>query len=125
LIGPSHRSNALCRDWGRDLTIHVCTCTNKIRLVRREGLYFVLSYSTADIYLLDYIESNMFSSIVLFAFGIIASVNGFYSSSDDVIQLDPSNFDRLVVQSSDLWIVEFYAPWCGRKYLFVNDSLFN
>jgi len=56
----------------------------------------------------------MFSSIVLFAFGIIASVNGFYSSSDDVIQLDPSNFDRLVVQSSDLWIVEFYAPWCGH-----------
>jgi hypothetical protein len=66
----------------------------------------------------------MFSSIVLFAFGIIVSVNGFYSSSDDVIQLDPSNFDHLVVQSSDLWIVEFYAPWCGRKYLFNYDIIF-
>jgi protein disulfide-isomerase A6 len=61
----------------------------------------------------------MFSSVVLFAFGIIVSVNGFYSSSDDVVQLDPSNFDRLVIQSSDLWIVEFYASWCGRKFLFL------
>ncbi|CAF1232922.1 unnamed protein product [Adineta ricciae] len=56
----------------------------------------------------------MFSSAVLFAFALVASVNGFYSSNDDVVQLDPSNFDRLVVQSSDLWIVEFYAPWCGH-----------
>jgi protein disulfide-isomerase A6 len=61
----------------------------------------------------------MFSSVVLFAFGIIVSVNGFYSSSDDVVQLDQSNFDRLVIQSSDLWIVEFYASWCGRKFLFL------
>jgi protein disulfide-isomerase A6 len=61
----------------------------------------------------------MFSSVVLFAFGIIVSVNGFYSSSDDVVQLDPSNFDRLVTQSSELWIVEFYASWCGRKFLFL------
>lgn len=57
----------------------------------------------------------MFSSIVLFAFAFVASTHGFYSASDDVIQLDPSNFDRLVLQSSDLWIIEFYAPWCGRK----------
>jgi len=56
----------------------------------------------------------MFSSIALVAFALIASVNGFYSSNDDVIQLDPSNFDRLVVQSSDVWLVEFYAPWCGH-----------
>ncbi len=58
----------------------------------------------------------MFSSIVLFSVGLLVSVNAFYSSSDDVVQLDPSNFDSLVVQSSDLWIIEFYAPWCGRKY---------
>ncbi|CAF1340758.1 unnamed protein product [Adineta steineri] len=56
----------------------------------------------------------MFSSVVLFAFGFIVAVNGFYSSSDDVIQLDPSNFDRLVTQSSDVWIIEFYASWCGH-----------
>jgi protein disulfide-isomerase A6 len=60
----------------------------------------------------------MFSTVVLFAFGIIVSVNGFYSSNDDVVQLDPTNFDHLVMQSSELWIVEFYASWCGRKFLF-------
>jgi hypothetical protein len=63
----------------------------------------------------------MFSTAVLFAFGLIASVNGFYSSSDDVIQLDPTNFDRLVTQSSEVWLVEFYASWCGRKCLFTDD----
>ncbi|CAF0939600.1 unnamed protein product [Didymodactylos carnosus] len=41
-------------------------------------------------------------------------VYSFYSPSDDVVTLDPTNFDRLVTQSSDLWIVEFYAPWCGH-----------
>ncbi|CAF2416279.1 unnamed protein product [Rotaria sp. Silwood2] len=56
----------------------------------------------------------MFSSAVLFAFGIIASVNGFYSANDDVIQLDATNFDRLVIQSSDVWFIEFYASWCGH-----------
>jgi hypothetical protein len=68
----------------------------------------------------------MFSSIVLFVVvSVTVSVNGFYSSSDDVIQLDPSNFDRLVVQSSDIWLVEFYAPWCGRMYLFIYETLFD
>lgn len=65
----------------------------------------------------------MVSPIVFFALALIASTHGFYSSSDDVVQLDPSNFDRLVVQSSDLWIVEFYAPWCGRKYSIEMDLL--
>jgi hypothetical protein len=62
-------------------------------------------------------KSNMYSSTLLFIIGFIVSTNGFYSSSDDVIELDTSNFDLLVTQSSDLWIVEFYASWCGRKFL--------
>jgi len=36
-----------------------------------------------------------------------------YSSSDDVIELTSSNFDT-VLNSNDLWIIEFYAPWCGH-----------
>ena len=36
-----------------------------------------------------------------------------YDSSNDVVQLTSSNFDRLVTQSDDVWIVEFYAPWCN------------
>lgn len=45
---------------------------------------------------------------------LFVAVNGLYSSSDDVIELTPSNFNREVIQSDSLWLVEFYAPWCGH-----------
>ncbi|XP_050311632.1 protein disulfide-isomerase A6 homolog [Anthonomus grandis grandis] len=35
-------------------------------------------------------------------------------SSDDVVELTESNFDKLVLQSDDIWLVEFFAPWCGH-----------
>lgn len=28
--------------------------------------------------------------------------------------LDTVNFNALVLNSKDIWIVEFYAPWCGH-----------
>jgi len=31
-----------------------------------------------------------------------------------VYVLDTSNFDSLVLGSKDIWLVEFYAPWCGH-----------
>ncbi|XP_037541463.1 protein disulfide-isomerase A6 isoform X1 [Nematolebias whitei] len=45
---------------------------------------------------------------------LLLSVQAMYSSSDDVIELTPSNFNREVIQSDTLWLVEFYAPWCGH-----------
>uniref|UniRef100_A0A0E0EUB6 protein disulfide-isomerase n=1 Tax=Oryza meridionalis TaxID=40149 RepID=A0A0E0EUB6_9ORYZ len=30
------------------------------------------------------------------------------------IELNSQNFDKLVTKSKDLWIVEFFAPWCGH-----------
>ncbi|XP_047341346.1 protein disulfide-isomerase like 2-2-like [Impatiens glandulifera] len=30
------------------------------------------------------------------------------------VELDSSNFDELVIKSKDIWIVEFFAPWCGH-----------
>ncbi|CAA6670539.1 unnamed protein product [Spirodela intermedia] len=30
------------------------------------------------------------------------------------IELNSQNFDDLVLKSKDLWIVEFFAPWCGH-----------
>ncbi|XP_013871145.1 protein disulfide-isomerase A6 isoform X2 [Austrofundulus limnaeus] len=45
---------------------------------------------------------------------LVLSVQAMYSSSDDVIELTPSNFNREVIQSDSLWLVEFYAPWCGH-----------
>ncbi|CAL8315629.1 unnamed protein product [Lota lota] len=45
---------------------------------------------------------------------LILAASGFYSARDDVVELNPSNFNREVIQSDSLWLVEFYAPWCGH-----------
>ena len=31
-----------------------------------------------------------------------------------MVVLDVTNFDSLVMKSKDIWMVEFYAPWCGH-----------
>uniref|UniRef100_A0A146M2T9 protein disulfide-isomerase n=1 Tax=Lygus hesperus TaxID=30085 RepID=A0A146M2T9_LYGHE len=33
---------------------------------------------------------------------------------DEVVELTDSNFDKLVLNSDDIWLVEFFAPWCGH-----------
>lgn len=37
-----------------------------------------------------------------------------YSSSDEVVELTAANFKSKVLDSDELWLVEFYAPWCGH-----------
>lgn len=37
-----------------------------------------------------------------------------YYTDKDVIVLDDDNFDDVVMKSKDMWLVEFYAPWCGH-----------
>ncbi|XP_017858935.1 PREDICTED: probable protein disulfide-isomerase A6 [Drosophila arizonae] len=44
----------------------------------------------------------------------LCEANAFYSPSDNVVELTPSNFNREVLQSDAIWVVEFYAPWCGH-----------
>lgn len=45
---------------------------------------------------------------------VSGSASAFYSPSDNVVELTPSNFNREVVQDNAIWVVEFYAPWCGH-----------
>ncbi|XP_029965748.1 protein disulfide-isomerase A6 [Salarias fasciatus] len=45
---------------------------------------------------------------------LLLSAQALYSSSDDVVELTPSNFNKEVIQSDSVWLVEFYAPWCGH-----------
>lgn len=43
-----------------------------------------------------------------------SSSGGSTGGSGEVVVLDSTNFDALVMKSKDIWIVEFYAPWCGH-----------
>ena len=31
-----------------------------------------------------------------------------------MVELTDKNFKKLVLQSDDMWLVEFFAPWCGH-----------
>ena len=43
-----------------------------------------------------------------------SSGSGSKSGGGKVIQLSESDFESSVLQSDDLWLVEFFAPWCGH-----------
>lgn len=36
------------------------------------------------------------------------------SGKSDVVELTDANFDKLVLGSDDVWLIEFFAPWCGH-----------
>ena len=40
-----------------------------------------------------------------------------YDSNDYVEEIEEEEYNRTVIESDDVWIVEFYAPWCvwGRR----------
>lgn len=39
---------------------------------------------------------------------------GFYDRDSGVIELTNNNFDKIVLNSDEVWLIEFYAPWCGH-----------
>lgn len=45
---------------------------------------------------------------------LTAGANCMYASNSAVIELKPNNFDNSVLNSDHIWVVEFYAPWCGH-----------
>merc|ERR1711899_229545 len=46
--------------------------------------------------------------------GTFKTSQALYSKSSGVVDLNPNNFDNRVKDSDGIWIVEFYAPWCGH-----------
>lgn len=48
------------------------------------------------------------------AAALLGCCTAFYDKGSSVVTLDPSNFDAMVLGSEDLWLVEFFAPWCGH-----------
>ena len=39
---------------------------------------------------------------------------GLYDRSSGVVDLTSNNFEGKVKGSDGVWVVEFYAPWCGH-----------
>jgi len=56
----------------------------------------------------------MFVSVTLVLMAFAGRSLAFYGSGDAVIELTPANFDKQVTNGDGVWIVEFYAPWCGH-----------
>jgi len=61
----------------------------------------------------------MIRCVVLFS--LVSACWGLYPSSSNVIELTPNNFDKLVINSDKIWIVEFFAPWCGHCQSLVGE----
>ena len=38
----------------------------------------------------------------------------FFDNDTKVVQLNQDNFEKEVLKSKDLWLILFYAPWCGH-----------
>merc|ERR1711920_32933 len=54
------------------------------------------------------------SSLVLLLCLVTSSTQAFYSKRDAVQELTSKDFDKQVIRGKGVWMVEFYAPWCGH-----------
>jgi protein disulfide-isomerase A6 len=45
---------------------------------------------------------------------LLALASAFYETDSKVVKLTVANFQSEVLDSEDLWLIEFYAPWCGH-----------
>ena len=45
----------------------------------------------------------------------VQTVSALYKNPGPVVELTAANFKREVLDDKDsMWLVEFYAPWCGH-----------
>jgi len=60
----------------------------------------------------------------LYVFGVLALSCGAFAMFDaqsEVVELTAANFKSKVLDSNSVWIVEFYAPWCGHCQSFAPE----
>ena len=50
-------------------------------------------------------------SLLTFFLAFLVSASALYSSGSSVTQLTTKDFDKVY---KGVWLVEFYAPWCGH-----------
>lgn len=51
------------------------------------------------------------SGVVIFLVALLWGTYAMYTASSPVIQLTSKEFDKVY---KGVWLVEFYAPWCGH-----------
>lgn len=51
---------------------------------------------------------------IILSVSFVVHAAALYPPSSNVVSLHASNFDNLVIESDEVWIVEFFAPWCGH-----------
>eukprot|EP00882_Tetradesmus_deserticola_P001203 GHRQ01001301.1.p1 GENE.GHRQ01001301.1~~GHRQ01001301.1.p1 ORF type:complete len:457 (+),score=199.58 GHRQ01001301.1:162-1532(+) len=59
------------------------------------------------------VDSRQFLLLALCAAAAMSHVDAFYFSKSGVVTLTADNFDSRI-KSGGVWMVEFYAPWCGH-----------
>lgn len=47
----------------------------------------------------------------------------FFPNDGKIFELSPDNFDELVVQGDDFWIIDFYSTWCSSCVEFAPEYL--
>jgi len=52
--------------------------------------------------------------LYLFFGALVCGANALYTPSDDVVILSPGTFTERVLKGDEIWVVEFFAPWCGH-----------
>ena len=50
----------------------------------------------------------------IFIFSLFCLSFQFFDKNTKVIQLNKENFKKEVAESDNLWLILFYAPWCGH-----------
>lgn len=63
----------------------------------------------------------MFGVQALIFLPLLSSAFAFYENNKDVVELNPTTFPSRVLDSDEIWIVEFYAPWCGHCQALVSE----
>jgi protein disulfide-isomerase A6 len=61
------------------------------------------------------------NSLIIIITLLTPSCHSLYDKNSDVIELNPTNFESRVTDSNDIWIVEFFAPWCGHCKALVSE----
>jgi len=59
-------------------------------------------------------NSHILGRMMIIAMFLIRMSYSLYSANSNVVILNSSNFNKEVINSGDIYMVEFYAPWCGH-----------